>query len=264
MRPVVPAAIRRRRDRRPRPDAWCSPGREHVQNGACHCRGSSKTAPVWEYQFTAAIGHLRTRWAALVDVARTVPEPAQRQMIAQVKNVLGRLRRRRGTGRKPRRCRPRRGDSAAALADGLLGGPVHAPVRLAAGQCPSRARHLGGQDGRPPRRGAAGALPGACGLRRCRCWQRAAGPEEAPAPEPGTRRGTRSPPVPRSTAPSGLGPGHGVHPLSTATATVASPEETCGLPGTLIHVTVERRPTAATRTGAMWLWHAGPWAAVPG
>jgi len=29
----------------PRPDAWCSPGREHVHNGACHCKGSSKTAP---------------------------------------------------------------------------------------------------------------------------------------------------------------------------------------------------------------------------
>ena len=49
----------------PRPDAWCSPGREHVHNGACHCRGSCKTAPGWEYQFTAAIGHLRTAWAAL-------------------------------------------------------------------------------------------------------------------------------------------------------------------------------------------------------
>jgi hypothetical protein len=29
----------------PRPDAWCSPGREHVHHGACHCRGSSKTTP---------------------------------------------------------------------------------------------------------------------------------------------------------------------------------------------------------------------------
>jgi hypothetical protein len=48
----------------PRPDAWCSPGREHVHNGACHCKGSSKTAPGWEYQFTAATGHLRTAWAA--------------------------------------------------------------------------------------------------------------------------------------------------------------------------------------------------------
>src|SRR6266536_4501961 len=42
----------------PRPDAWCSPGREHVHNGACHCQGSSRTAPGWEYQLTAAIGHL--------------------------------------------------------------------------------------------------------------------------------------------------------------------------------------------------------------
>ena len=32
----------------PRPDAWCSPGREHVHNGACHCKGSSRTAPGWE------------------------------------------------------------------------------------------------------------------------------------------------------------------------------------------------------------------------
>jgi hypothetical protein len=52
----------------PSPDAWCSPGREHVHNGACRCKGSSKTAPGWEYQFTAAIGHLRTAWAAFADV----------------------------------------------------------------------------------------------------------------------------------------------------------------------------------------------------
>jgi hypothetical protein len=31
----------------PRPDAVCSPGREHVHNGACHCKGASKTAPGW-------------------------------------------------------------------------------------------------------------------------------------------------------------------------------------------------------------------------
>src|SRR5258708_19049821 len=29
----------------PRPDACCSPGRAHMHNGACTCRGSSKTAP---------------------------------------------------------------------------------------------------------------------------------------------------------------------------------------------------------------------------
>ena len=59
----------------PRPRAECSPGRDHVHNGACHCKGSSKTAPGWEYQFTAAIGHLRTAWAAVIDVARTTPAP---------------------------------------------------------------------------------------------------------------------------------------------------------------------------------------------
>src|SRR6266576_1176613 len=76
----------------PRPDAWCSPGREHVHNGACHCQGSSKTAPGWEYQLTAAIGHLRTAWAALAGVARTVPATRTAQTIGQVKNVLRRLR----------------------------------------------------------------------------------------------------------------------------------------------------------------------------
>src|ERR1700730_19019175 len=76
----------------PRPDARCSPGREHVHNGACHCQGSSKTAPGWEYQLTAAIGHLRTAWAALPDVARTVPATRTAQTIAQVKSVLRRLR----------------------------------------------------------------------------------------------------------------------------------------------------------------------------
>ena len=76
----------------PRPDARCSPGREHVHDGACHCSGSSKTTPGWEYQFTAAVGHLRTAWAALVDVARTVPATRTAATIAQVRNVLRRLR----------------------------------------------------------------------------------------------------------------------------------------------------------------------------
>ena len=181
----------------PRPDAWCSPGREHVHNGACHCRGSSKTAPGWEYQFTAAIGHLRTAWAALVDVARTVPATRTAQTIAQVKNVLGRLHAA-GHGAK---AAPLfvfdAGYSAAALADGLLGCPVHVLVRLAAGcSVLCRARHLGGQVRPPSQARRCGALPRACGLRRCRRRQRAAGPEEASAPEPGTRRGTHPPRYP--------------------------------------------------------------------
>ena len=57
----------------PRPDAECSPGRGHVHHDACRCNGTRKTIPGWEYQFTAAVGHLRTAWTALVDVERTTP-----------------------------------------------------------------------------------------------------------------------------------------------------------------------------------------------
>ncbi len=54
----------------PRPDAECSPDRGHVHHDACRCDGTRKTIPGWEYQFVAAVGHLRTAWAALVDVER--------------------------------------------------------------------------------------------------------------------------------------------------------------------------------------------------
>jgi hypothetical protein len=41
--------------------------------------------------FTAAIGHLRTAWAALVDAERTTHATRTRQTIRQVKNLLRRL-----------------------------------------------------------------------------------------------------------------------------------------------------------------------------
>ena len=242
-----------------RPDAWCSPGREHVHNGACRCRGSSRTAPGWEYQFTAAIGHLRTAWAALVDVARTAPATRTAQTIAQVKNVLRRLRAA-GHGAK---AAPLfvfdAGDSAAALTDGLprLPGPRPGPARRRQ-RVLRRSRHLGGQvrPSRPPRGG--GALPGARGLHRGR-RARAAGPEEAPAPEPRTRRGRSPCPIPRSTAPSAPRPGTGVHPLIHGDrGWFAGRKHLPVLRGTLIHVTVERLPDGRDPHRAMWLWHAGP------
>ena len=160
----------------PRPDARCSPGREHVHNGACHCKGSSKTAPGWEYQFTAAIGHLRTAWAALVDVARTTPAARTAQTITQVRNVLRRLRAAgHGRGAAPLFIFDA-GYSAAALADGLAGCPAHILVRLAAGSVfYYDALRWPGKNGRPGDRGiavhclepedfeaaAAGAGPGA-------------------------------------------------------------------------------------------------------
>jgi hypothetical protein len=97
------------------------------------CQGSSKTAPGWEYQLTAAIGHQRTAWAALADVTHTVPATRTAQTIAQVKSVLRRLSAA-GHGMK---AAPLfifdAGYSAAALTDGLPGCPVHVLVRLAAG-----------------------------------------------------------------------------------------------------------------------------------
>ena len=169
----------------PRPDAWCSPGREHVHNGACHCRGSSKTAPGWEYQLAAAVGHLRTAWAAFLDARRTTPATRTAQTIAQVKSVLHRLHAAgHASGAAPLFIFDA-GYSAAALTDGLAGLPGAHP-----GQASRRERllpgrgHLARQERppRPPRPG--GPLPGAGGPRGGRrgAWQ--PGPEEAAAPGP--------------------------------------------------------------------------------
>src|SRR5207253_2695210 len=56
-----------------------------------HCKDSSKSVPGWEYQFVAAAGHLRTAWAALIDVERTAPATRTDQTIGQVRHVLRRL-----------------------------------------------------------------------------------------------------------------------------------------------------------------------------
>jgi len=242
----------------PRPDAWCSPGREHVHNGACHCRGSSKTAPGWEYQFTAAIGHLRTAWAALTDVARTTPATRTEQTVAQVRNVLRRLRAA-GHGRK---AAPLfvfdAGYSAAALTDGLLGCPVHVLARLAAGSVFYAAPVTWeGRYGRPARRGPA-----------VHCL-------ESPGFTADTGNGPRGrkkplPPNPEPdeelTLPDTSLYGtvraeawHRVHPLIHGDrGWFAGRKELPVLPGTLVHVTVERLPDGRDPHRAMWLWHAGP------
>ena len=134
----------------PRPDAWCSPGREHVHHGACHCKGSSKTTPGWEYQLAAVTGHLRTAWAAIIDIRRTVPATRTVQTIAQVKAVLRRLP---ASGAVPLFVFDA-GDSAAALTDGLSGCPAHILVRLPAGSVFYQdAPSWPGKNGRPGRRG---------------------------------------------------------------------------------------------------------------
>jgi len=243
----------------PRPDAWCSPGREHVHNGACRCKGSSKTAPGWEYQFTAAIGHLRTAWAALVDVARTTPATRTAQTIAQVKNVLRRLRAA-GHGAK---AAPLfvfdAGYSAAALADGLLGCPAHILVRLAAGSVfYAEPVTWDGKYGRPPRRGAA-----------VHCLE----PADFAAAEAGSGPRGRKRPLPPNPEPDEeltlpdtplygtvrAEAWHRVCPLIHGDrGWFAGRENLPVLPGTLVHVTVERLPDGRDPHRAMWLWHAGP------
>jgi hypothetical protein len=243
----------------PRPDAWCSPGREHVHNGGCRCRGSSGTAPGWEYQFTAAIGHLRTAWAALVDVARTVPATRTAQTIAQVKSVLRRLRAA-GNGVQ---ATPLfvfdAGYSAAALTGGLAGCPVHVLVRLAAG-CVFYADPVtwDGRHGRPARRGAA-----------VHCLE----PEDFTAAAAGSGPRGRKKPLPPNPEPGEtlVLPGtplygtvraeawHRVHPqIHGDRGWFAGRKDLPVLRGTLVHVTVERLPDGRDPHRAMWLWHAGP------
>src|SRR6266481_982010 len=243
----------------PRPDAWCSPGREHVHNGACHCRGSSKTAPGWKYQFTAAIGHLRTAWAALLDVARTVPATRTAQTIAQVKNVLRRLRAAGHGGKAAPLFVFDAGYSAAALADGLLGCPVHVLVRLAAG-CVFYADPVtwDGRYGRPARRGAA-----------VHCLE----PEDFTAAAAGSRPRGRKKPLPPIPEPGETlvlpdtplygtvraEAWHRVHPLIHGDrGWFAGRKDLPVLRGTLVHVTAGRLPGGRDPHRAMWLWHAGP------
>jgi hypothetical protein len=219
-----------------------------VHNGACRCRGSSKTAPGWEYQFTAAIGHLRTAWAALTDVARTTPATRTQQTIAQVRNMLRRLRAT-GHGRK---VAPLfvfdAGYSAAALADGLLGCPVHVLVRLAAGSVfyadPVTWK---GRYGRPARRGpAVHCLEPADFTAGAGHEPRGRKKPLPPNPEPGETLTLPDTPLYGTVRAEAW---HGVHPLIHGDrGWFAGRKHLPVLRGTLIHVTVERLPDAATRT----------------
>ena len=117
----------------PRPDAECSPERGHVHHDACRCDGTRKTIPGWEYQFLAAVGHLRTAWAALVDVERTTAATRTRQTIGQVTSLLRRLHAAGHGGRGAPLVVMDAGYSAAALTAALAGQPVHLLIRLASG-----------------------------------------------------------------------------------------------------------------------------------
>jgi hypothetical protein len=243
----------------PGPDAWCSPGREHVHNGACHCRGSSKTAPGWEYQLAAAAGHLRTGRAAFLDARRTTPATRTAQTIAQVKSVLHRLHAAgHASGAAPLFIFGA-GYSAAALTDGLAGCPAHILVRLPAGSvfCQD-AVTWPGRNGRPAHRGP-----------EVHCLE----PEALAAAAEGHGSRGRKKPLPPPPEPDEAlilpdtplygtvraEAWHDVHPQVHGDRGWFGGRETLPvLRGTLIHVTVERLPDGRDPHRQMWLWHAGP------
>jgi DDE superfamily endonuclease len=243
----------------PRPDAWCSPGREHVHHGACHCRGSSKTAPGWEYQLAAVTGHLRTAWAAVIDVQRTVPATRTAQTIAQVKAVLRRLHATRHGGKAAPLFIFDAGYSAAALTGGLAGCPAHILARLPAGSVFYQdATAWPGKNGRPAHRGpeihclegeelqAAAEGRGSRGRKK----------PLPPAPEPGEALVLPDTPLFGTVRAEAW---HDVHPqVHGDRGWFAGRDKLPVLRGTLVHVTVERLPDGRDPHRAMWLWHAGP------
>ncbi|MGH3193444.1 MAG: transposase [Streptosporangiaceae bacterium] len=243
----------------PRPDAWSSPGREHVHHGACHCKGSSKTTPGWEYQLAAVTGCLRTAWAAAVDVQRTTPATRTAQTITQVKSVLRRLH---GAGHASGAV-PLfvfdAGYSAAALTDGLAGCPAHVLVRLPAGSVFYQdAPSWPGKNGRPARRGPEvhclepEALAAAAEGRGSRGRKKPL----LPAPEPDEELTLPDTPLYGTVRAEAW---HNVHPqVHGDRGWFAGRKHLPVLRGTLVHVTVERLPDGRDPHRAMWLWHAGP------
>jgi hypothetical protein len=241
----------------PRPGAECSPGRDHVHNGACHCKGGSRTAPGWEYQLIAAVGHLRTAWAAVAGLARTTPATRTGQTIAQVRDTLRRLP---AAGKGAPLFIFDAGYSAAALTDGLAGCPAHILVRLPAGSVfYADALRWPGKNGRPGHKGA-----------QVHCLK--PGDPEAAAAGRGPRG--RKKPLPPNPEPDEelLLPGTPLYGDVRAEAWRDAHPQLHGdrgwfagrgrdlpvLRGTLLHVTVERLPDGRTPERAMWLWHAGP------
>ena len=230
----------------PRPDAECSPGRDHVHHDACRCDSTRKTIPGWEYQFAAALGHLRTAWAALIDVERTTPATRTDQTIRQVKNVLRRLHAAGTGGHGAPLFIFDAGYSAAALTAGLLGCPVHVLARLPVTSvfCYDPASWPG-KNGRPGKYG----LPVRC---------RKADDADQSNPEPDESLTLPGTPLYGTVQ---VGAWRGVHPQIHGDRGWFAGNWQGKLPvlrGTLLRVTVDHLPDGRDPHRAMWLWHAGP------
>jgi hypothetical protein len=218
----------------PRPDAECSPDRGHVHHDACRCDGTRKTIPGWEYQFVAAVGHLRTAWAALAGVERTTAATRTRQTIRQVQNLLRRLgAAAQAGGRGAPLVILDAGYSAAALTAALAGQPVHLLIRLASGSVfYTDPVTWPGKKGRPGKHGMAVA---------CHNDPGQANPEpDESLVLPGTR----------CTGPSASAPGTRSTRSSTATA-AGSPAGTASCPSCAARCCASKSnacPTGAHRT----------------
>ena len=227
----------------PRPDAECSPGRGHVHHDACRCDGTRKTTPGWEYQFLAALGHLRTAWTALADVERTTAGTRTHQTIRQIRNLLRRLHAAGHGDRGAPLVIMDAGYSAAALTCALRGQGVHLLVRLASDQVfYSEPVTWPGKAGRPVRHG----IPVACADSR-----------QAGNPEPDE---TLTLPGTPHYGTVNVAAWHQVHPLIHGDRGYFAGwhGELPILPGTVLRVTVEHLPDGRKPHKTMWLWHAGP------
>jgi hypothetical protein len=227
----------------PRPDAECSPERGHVHHDACRCDGTRKTIPGWEYQFAAALGHLRTAWAALIDVERTTAATRTRQTARQVNNLLRRLH---AAGQR-RAGAPLvildAGYSAAALTAALAGQPVHLLLRLPAGSVfYADPVTWPGKKGRPGKHGMAVTCHNDPG-------QANPEPDESLILPDTALYGTVRVDAWRQ-----------VHPLIHGDRGWFADWDgkLPVLRGTVLRVRVERLPDGRTPHKTMWLWHAGP------
>jgi len=220
-------------------------GREQVHHDACRCDGTRKTIPGWEYQFTAAVGHLRTAWAALVDVERTTQATRTRQTARQVRNLLRRLRAAGNGGTGAPLVIFDAGYSAAALTAALAGCPVHLLIRL-----PVRSVFYYDAITWPGKQGR----PGKCGT-RVAC-HKADDPDQS-NPEPDESLVLPGTPLYGTVR---VDAWRGVHPLIHGDRGWFADwdGELPVLRGTLLRVTVQHLPDGRQPPKAMWLWHAGP------
>ncbi len=227
----------------PRPDAECSPGRGHVHHDACRCDSTRKTIPGREYQFTAALGHLRTAWAALVDVERTTPATRTQQTARQVRNLLRRLHAAGHDGRGAPLVIMDAGYSAAALTAAMAGQPVHLLIRLASGSVfYADPVTWPGKKGRPGKHG----MPVTC---HNDPGQASPEPDETLTLPDTPRYGTVR-----------VSAWHQVHPLIHGDRGYFAgwDSELPVLRGTVLRVRVEHLPDGRKPHKTMWLWHAGP------